>query len=103
MNDDTTWQIVEHTYAVAIWTLKYIKKHNLPVAKDETWPSFKFHMGRLQALIQGLDASLACNPVISDAILQGKPSDKDYTEPGSGRFCRLGAGSGNLLSGRLGC
>ena len=86
MNDDVAWQVAEHAQAVAIWILRYITKNNLPVADEETWPNFKFHMARLRALLEGeLEMPLHLNP-LSDAILQGKRSDEDYTEP---VFCSL--------------
>ncbi len=81
MDDDVAWEAIDHAYAVAVWIMKYIDRHKLPVTEDETFPSFKHNMIRLNSILRGLNYKMLHNPLLSDAILQGKTPDKDYTEP----------------------
>jgi hypothetical protein len=73
MDDATAWQAIDHAYAVAIWILRYIAKNNLPVAEDETFPSFKHNLLRLNAILRTLNYPLPRNPILSE---DQQPPDK---------------------------
>jgi hypothetical protein len=45
-------------------------------------------MGRLSVCLQRIKSLMDEEITVSDEYLQPKPSDKDYTEPGSG-FCSV--------------
>jgi len=81
MEDEIAWEAIDHTYAIAIWIMKYIAKHKLPVSEDETYPSFKHHMIRLNSILDSLDYLVLRSPILSD---NDRPRDKLTPYPRGG-------------------
>jgi hypothetical protein len=79
LDENVAWQAIDHTYAVAIWILKYIQKHNLPVTEDETHPSFKHHMIRLNSILKTLGYKPPPTLILSDGRYRGGSSDDNVT------------------------
>jgi hypothetical protein len=50
MDDDTVYQIAQHTYAAIIWLLQYIESHDLVFTPDDRPDLLEFHLNRIDAL-----------------------------------------------------
>jgi hypothetical protein len=84
----STFALLDCVEAQLFWMLKFAEESHAPRERLESLNNL---MSRTRAALQELYA-LETNPAISDAILQDKPSDKDFTEPPR-RFCyTLGTG-----------
>lgn len=63
--------------------IEYTDKYQISIEGRSNLASL---IGRAQRILEEIGTPYHRNPVLSDAILQGKSSDKDFTEP-LGRFC----------------
>jgi hypothetical protein len=79
--DDLAEQAIDHIYAAIVWIIRYVEKNHLPIADDPTFPSFKHHLLRLNAILKTLEYPIPNSPVISDGFIRPKPSDDNSTEP----------------------
>lgn len=80
MDDDSAYQLTQHTYAAIMWLFRYIKSHNLKFSPEDRVDVLEFHLNRIDSICDETEQPLSHSPVISDAILQGKRSDEDLTE-----------------------
>lgn len=64
MDSSTVQEIVEHSYAVAVWVLKWIDNHPKTIGDD--FLNLEFHLERLNAITDELDAPLTRNPIVQE-------------------------------------
>jgi DNA-binding MarR family transcriptional regulator len=63
--DKTMRELAEVASAISVWVLEYIKKNELPVANEGTWPNFKSYVARLKELQEEMGYPVAIEPNIS--------------------------------------
>jgi hypothetical protein len=63
MDDEIAHELIEHSYALATWILRYIENNNLPVAEDPSFPSFEFNLKRLGSILDQWRKPLSYNPI----------------------------------------
>lgn len=83
MDDNVAYQVCDHAFAIAKWTLMYIKKHGLRFDKEDRSEILEFHLKRLDVIFNELEDPLSLNPLMPDAFLQANSSDTNLTEPPS--------------------
>ena len=64
MDDDTAYQLAEHTYAAVMWILRYIEDHDLSFKREDRIELLECHLGRIEALFTELEYPLSDNPIM---------------------------------------
>jgi len=76
-------ELLETIVVITKRFVDYAKKYDMRFCDIESLVNL---VGRAQAYLEEIRTPYTKNPVISDAFIHPKPSDKDYTAP-QPRFC----------------
>lgn len=83
MDDNTTYQIVQHTYAAIMWLYRYIDQHNLTFEEQDRVDILDFHINRIDALLAETECPIANDPtkrIVTE--LKRKRPNGEATLPG---------------------
>jgi hypothetical protein len=84
--------LAESFSAMLVWLLKYCRDKKIPLREEELPRRMLSRIMATLSEIKDVEQPLSHNPVISDAILQGKRSDEDLTESLLGLCQTFGTG-----------
>jgi hypothetical protein len=75
MDDDTAYEVCQHTYGAITWLFKYIIQHDLTFVPEDRVDILNHHLDRIDALFTGLEEPLSHDPVVRD-LKENRPRDK---------------------------
>lgn len=81
-------ELAESVSAILVWLLRYCRGKNIPVKSEELPKRMLSRIMSTLSELKSMEKLSGLAPLLSDAILQGKRSDDNYTEPDP-RFCYL--------------